>query len=142
MTCVIARRHRRLYSRAVRKLCWQRWALMLLLVTRLVIGELGHTMPITAMAPLEQASSEIACAEHESSGQQTSDAHPANEVDHSAGEHDCCKSGECECPCLHAPCAVIEAAVTDPVAPFLLRIPQGADNVTSQRPSGLFRPPA
>lgn len=115
---------------------------MLLLVTRLVIGELGHAMPIAAHAPVEQATAEMAgepaCAEHEGGGQETPKAHHSE----SGEAHDCCKSGECECPCLHAPCAALEAVAMTPVSTILLRIPHGTETVISQRPSGLFRPPA
>lgn len=136
---VIARRGYRLYSHAVREFPWQRWTLILLLVTRLVIGELGHAMPMAALAPIEQATTELAseppCADHAATG-------AAAEADRSTGEHDCCETGECECPCLHAPCAAIDAAIMNPVSTTLLRVLHGADTVSSQRPSGLFRPPA
>jgi hypothetical protein len=129
----------------VRKLCWQRWTLVFLLMARLVIGELGHAMPVAAMESLTQATSAMAgdpaCAEHDGGMSHHGDA--ADDAStHSNGEHDCCKSGDCECPCLHVPCVALDAAVMNPVAISVLRIPQGTDSVTSLRPSGLFRPPA
>ncbi|GFE83276.1 hypothetical protein GCM10011487_52760 [Steroidobacter agaridevorans] len=135
---VVARCRAGLYSRAVRKFCWQRWTLIFLLMARLVVGELGHAMPVAAMAPLQSATSEMAgepaCAEHE--------APKAHHSDDSGGEHDCCKTGDCECPCLHVPCAALGAVILNPVSVALLRVPYGAETVPAARPSGLFRPPA
>jgi hypothetical protein len=123
-----------LYSRAVRRFCWQRWTLIFLLMARLVIGALEHAATGMAVDP--------ACAEHDAGGM----SHQADASDaasaHSDGEHDCCKAGDCECPCLHAPCVALDAAVMNPVAITLLSIPQGVQTVTSLRPSRLFRPPA
>lgn len=117
-----------------------------MLMARLVVGELGHAMPVAAMTPLQQATHEMAgepsCPEHEASAQMPG-AHPSDDAaDHSANEHDCCKSGDCLCPCLHVPCVTLDAAVMNPVALTVLRIPYGADTVPAQRPSRLFRPPA
>jgi hypothetical protein len=132
----------------VRKFCWQRWTLIFLLMARLVIGELGHAMPVMAMLPVEHATSEMAaCAEHDGSGQQQSMTHHGDvsqddATAHAGSEHDCCKSGDCECPCLHVPCVALDAAIMNPVAITLLRIPNGADAIPAARPSGLFRPPA
>lgn len=138
---MIARRGGGLYSRAVRKFCWQRWTLIFLLMARLVIGELGHAMPVATMLPVEHATSEMAaCAEHDGSGHGDASEHDATA--HSDGEHDCCKSGDCECPCLHVPCVALDAAIMNPVAITLLQIPNGAEAVPAARPSGLFRPPA
>ncbi len=84
------------------------------------------------MPPLEHATTQMAgdpaCAEHEGSKQSPMTHHGDAADDasaHSDGEHDCCKSGDCECPCLHVPCAALDAAVMNPVAITLLRIPHG-----------------
>lgn len=157
---VVARCGVGLYSAAVRKFFWQRWALIFMLVSRLVIGELGHAMPVAhsmdmgAQAHHQMAaltSTELpsdvtdpaACAEHEGSKSQAPAAHPTDDsADSSSSEQDCCKSGACECPCLHVPCAALDALVLNPIATTLLRTPPAAAGLISQRPSGLFRPPA
>ena len=133
----------------MRKFCWQRWTLIFLLMARLVVGELGHAMPVAGMAsslePTTHLPSDPACAEHEDSVQSPMTHHGDASDDttaHSDGEHDCCKSGDCECPCLHAPCVALDAAVLKPVAIALLPIPHGVDAVASLRPTRLFRPPA
>lgn len=119
---------------------------MLLLMARLVIGELGHAMPIAGMLPIEQGTSELSdCAEHEAGDVQPMQHHGGASDDataHSGGEHDCCKSGDCECPCLHLPCASLDAAVMNSLAVTLVQLAHGADAVPSARPTGLFRPPA
>jgi hypothetical protein len=141
----------------VRKFFWQRWALIFMLVSRLVIGELGHAMPVAhgdmaidmSAQAHHQMSAQLpsnvtdpaACPDHE--GSQPPAAHHAGDsADSSASEQDCCKSGACECPCLHVPCAVLDALVLNPIPATMLRTPQGAEGLVSQRPSGLFRPPA
>jgi hypothetical protein len=134
----------------VRKFCWQRWTLIFLLMARLVVGEFGHAMPVAAMSsPSEHTATQMvgdpACAEHESGKQAPMAAHGDAAEDataHSDGEHDCCKSGDCKCPCLHVPCVSLDAAVMNPVAIALLRSPHGVDVVSSVRPARLFRPPA
>jgi hypothetical protein len=134
----------------VRKFCWQRWTLIFLLMARLVVGELGHAMPMADMPlPVDHAATQMvgdpACAEH-ASGEQSPMPHHGDAADsvshHSDAEHDCCKSGDCKCPCLHVPCVALDAAVMNPVAITLLRIPHGVDVVSSLRPTRLFRPPA
>ena len=125
----------------MRKFYWQRWTLIFMLMARLLIGELGHAMPMTHTAPVDHVaassmSDSAACSEHDSSEHEAPAAH------HDSGKQDCCKSGDCECPCLHAPCSALDTLVLSPIAPTLLPIPHGTDEIPSQRPSGLFRPPA
>jgi hypothetical protein len=151
---VIARRGVGLYSFVVRTFFWQRWALIFVLVSRLVIGELGHAMPMAdsmAMsaahhhqmaAESSTATDPVACGEHESGSQIPASHHAGDAAVDSSGEQDCCQTGECECPCLHVPCAALDAHVLSPVATTLLRTPQRAEGLVTQRPSGLFRPPA
>ncbi|MBL8271304.1 MAG: CopL family metal-binding regulatory protein [Steroidobacter sp.] len=129
---------------------WQRWSLIFLLVARLVIGELGHAMPMNGMSADEHASMAVTavadCAEHEAGAMQMPSAHHGGDsIDangDATGEADCCKSGDCECPCLHVPCAALDAPAFSPIATTLLRLPNGADGLISQRPSRVFRPPA
>jgi hypothetical protein len=138
MARLVARCGVQLYSRRVRRFCWQRWTLILLLMARLVLGELGHAMPLAAMAPLAAATAEVsgepACAEHE--------APKTHHSDEAGSEHDCCKSGDCECPCLHAPCVALDAVNVNSVSIALPRVPYGADSIPAARPCRLFRPPA
>ncbi|HEY0684587.1 MAG TPA: CopL family metal-binding regulatory protein [Steroidobacter sp.] len=121
---------------------------MLLLVTRLFMGELGHAMPMGAMDVAEPAISAMegdsaACPEHDSGSAEMPTAHHADaSADHSSAKQDCCETGNCECPCLHVPCAALDAIILNPVAATSLLISHGTNGVISQRPSGLFRPPA
>lgn len=153
---VVARRNVERYSPPVHKFFWQRLALIFLLVSRLVIGELGHAMPMDpadhmSAAGHHQMSADMTsdatdhagCPEHEQSKQHVPTApHVADDSGHSSTKKDCCKSGACECPCLHVPCAALDELVLSPVAMTLLHIPQGADGLLSLRPSSPFRPPA
>lgn len=133
------------YSLSVRKFCWQRWALMFLLMTRLVVGEFSHAMPMQAMGAMDHATSGVAadaeaCPEHDTKSQSAPQI--SHEMDHSSGEQDCCKSGECECPCLHVPCASFDVIGVNRIAPTEQRGLEREAFIISQRPSGLFRPPA
>ena len=140
----------------MRKLVLQRCALIFLLVSRLVVGELGHAMP---MASMSSASAEMtlvaedpaACPEHEPASNGENSAHPSahasaqnfgDDVTDASDSHDCCKTGECECPCLHVPCAALEAAIVSQPYLELHRIPDGIQGLMLRQLSGLFRPPA
>lgn len=146
---------------------------MFLLMSRLVIGELGHAMPmshseghsdgasrgtdmgmggahhemsdeIPSVATPSVATDASACAEQEGSNPPTHTSQHCGDSNAvgAAGAQDCCQSGECECPCLHVPCAALDTLVLNPVATTSLRISRGVEGLVSQRPSGLFRPPA
>lgn len=146
---VVASRKGGRYSARVRKLVLQRWALIFLLVSRLVIGEFAHAMPMDMSPSHHQMShvlSEIAgdpaaCPQHE--GAQQGDTHPSTDDGTTSSEsQDCCKSGECECPCLHVPCAAIDATIFTAITVELRHLAEGTDGLMSHRLSGLFRPPA
>jgi hypothetical protein len=165
--CVIARRTFERYSLAVRSFFWQRLALIFLLMGRLVIGELGHAMPMSHASHSAQMSmaghhpmsadttspamDHAACPDHEGK-QHAPAADHATDVAHgnsshstgdpSSGDKDCCKSSGCECPCLHVPCVALDESMPGPVAMTMLLFPQGAEGLDLQRSSGLFRPPA
>ncbi|MBM0105718.1 CopL family metal-binding regulatory protein [Steroidobacter sp. S1-65] len=121
-------------------------------MTRLVMGELGHAMPVEGAltAPGHAMATGVndpaQCHDANESGNASAQAHHGehsqNYAGHSAGEQDCCETGECECPCLHVPCAALEAMAVGSIGATVPRILHGADGVISQRPSSLFRPPA
>jgi hypothetical protein len=120
----------------VRKLVLQRWALIFLLVSRLVIGELGHAMPMThgpshahEIAAVQSDSAD--CADHEVASAKDT-----------ATSQECCKTGECECPCLHVPCAALDAITVGPADLEGQPLTPDAQGLMLQRLSGLFRPPA
>lgn len=107
-----------------------------MLVSRLVIGELGHAMPMTHGASHAQEiavvqSDPAACSDHELAS--ADDTSPSKE---------CCKTGECECPCLHVPCAALDAITIGPADLERQPLTSGAQGLMLQRLSGLFRPPA
>lgn len=135
----------------MRKLGLQRWALIFLLVSRLVIGEFAHAMPMGDMSTShhrmshvlsEIASDPTACPQHEVAEQGDTTHASTDAADTGSDTQDCCKSGECECPCLHAPCAAINATVATAITVELRRLAEGTDGLMLQRLSGLFRPPA
>jgi hypothetical protein len=148
----------------VSKSFWQRWVLMLLLVTRLVIGELGHAMPaahthdihamLSALSLQNSPAVSVSRGDergHEHEGHHEHARHESLSAAHhavdstgaeSSVDTDCCKSSKCQCACLQGTCLALDDLVLKPVAITLLRIPQGVESFVSQRPSGLFRPPA
>lgn len=143
---VVARCGDGLYSSPVHKFPWQRWVLILLLVSRLVSAELGHAMPVAEGDASEPAMSMAACdsaeCEESTADQMPTSHHVGADSQDMKDMQDCCKSGDCECPCLHAPYASLDALVLNSLGTTLLRMPQGTDGVVSQHPSDLFRPPA
>lgn len=125
----------------MRKIVLQRWALIFLLVSRLIIGELGHAMPMTHGSMTHETSHAQEVAVVQSDAAACSDHELANTND-TADTQECCKTGECECPCLHVPCAALEA-ITVGRADLEQQPPTaGAQGLMLQRLSGLFRPPA
>jgi hypothetical protein len=143
---VAAKRHGR-YSAAVRTLLLQRWALIFLLVSRLVVGELGHAMPMAAMSSDADemalvADDPAACPEHEQTPTNPPGAHHPDSSTEAPDQHDCCNTGECECPCLHVPGAALEADIANPPYVALHRIPDGLQGLMLRQLADLFRPPA
>ena len=132
------------YAARVSRLHFHRWAVIFLLVSKLILGELTHAMPHEATALNEVVTSVDAsqetppCGSHVQSGSESAQSQDSS-VEHAT--KDCCKGGECACPCLHSPAAVagisyvMQLTHDDQIAVLI----QG---VTWHRSSGLFRPPA
>jgi len=114
----------RSYSAHVRRPSLSRWAVVILLVTRLVLGELAHA---------HDAHSADAAA----TAQESSQCHEAKQ----AGEPNCCKTGDCECPCPFGTAFVAGASFT--LAHTTESRAAGcAVGAILDRPFTLFRPPA
>lgn len=101
-----------------------RWAVVILLVSRLILGELAHAH--------EGAHAAVSATVQESS-QCHDDAKPT--------ESDCCKTGGCECPCPFG------SAVARDITFFLALTAAGPSSdsfvaAAADRPFALFRPPA
>jgi hypothetical protein len=129
------------YPADMRRVSLQRWAVVFLLVTRLVFGEFAHAH-------------DSGTGEHAFAGANTAEPshcgdhpkHPttptAGHADDSASDTpDCCKAAKCACPCLHAPAAAsvgysVLAHVSEQTSSA------GASGATPDRPFELFRPPA
>lgn len=117
-----------------------RWTVILLLVTRLVIGEFAHAGAHGgegegATQPTQEMS---ACADHMSHHTPASDA---GEKNSEPAEKDCCKGGGCECPCLHTP-AMQPVVSMSVVTTSQTLIPASSYGAALNPLSGLFRPPA
>jgi hypothetical protein len=124
----------------------QRWAVIFLLVSKLIFGEVTHAMPhmgasATEMSEMATAASQDSppCADHVQAGSQSDPSHAANSDD--PAKKDCCKTGGCACPCLHSPAAT---------AAILFSMQRANDSQVAvpvegaawHRLSALFRPPA
>lgn len=140
-------RGRRGYAARVSRLHFHRWAVIFLLVSKLIFGEITHAMPHTA-APAT-GMDEIAaltgqdgqpCANHEQAGSSESAPSQDSNTDEPA-KKSCCESGGCVCPCLHSPVATAAVAFTMQRANDnqLAVLIEGA---AWHRLSALFRPPA
>jgi hypothetical protein len=139
------------YSAGVRKLVLQRCALIALLLSRLVLGEVAHAMP---MASHSSSSADMSlveneptpCPEHETGSPEQEAAQQVDRsVDASADgseDHDCCKTGECQCACVHVPAAALDPIMVGILYVHRHRIPDGVHGLMLQQLSTLFRPPA
>jgi hypothetical protein len=141
------------YAARVSRLHFHRWAVIFLLMSKLILGELTHAMPHMAqdMDPSATAVNEIVtsastshdappCGNHvQQTGSKSEQSQDSSSDGHAAKS--CCEGGECACPCLHSPAAT--AAV-----PFVMQIVHDdraavlVKGAAWHRLSGLFRPPA
>ena len=133
------------YAARVSRLHFHRWAVIFLLMSNLILGELAHAMP--HMAEPAMVMNEIVASPSQDSpacGSHTqTDADSGQSQDSSADDltaQDCCEGGECTCPCLHSPAAAAAASFAvqrthDQVAVLV-------EGAAWHRLSGLFRPPA
>jgi hypothetical protein len=127
----------------VRKFVLHRWAVVFLMVSRLIVGEFAHAMPHSEAAAKDVAvlASETmaACQDHEGVAAEPSSA-PAHGTH--ADEDDCCKAKGCKCPCVHLPSAVPEPVVVGMAHHDLHRLSEPTLGIATQRLSAVFRPPA
>ena len=123
----------------------QRWAMALLLLSRLVLGEFAHAMPAQHV-PVEPEvvaaadNQSVDCPQHEAAsgaGSQSSHSQSASDA-----HHDCCKSGACQCPCMQVPAVLVASFITTSVHVDHGRIMKAVQGFTCDRLWSLFRPPA
>src|SRR5688572_32365926 len=98
------------YPVFVRKRVLRCCAMALLLLSRLVVGEFAHAVP-SPHAPLEPkavaaSTQSTDCPEHQAADSGT-DSQSSEIASSSDPHHSCCKSGTCQCPCMHVPAAVL-----------------------------------
>lgn len=144
----VACRAGRGYPARVSRLHFHRWAVIFLLMSKLILGEFAHAMPhmaepATTMNEVVMSASAShdspPCGDHALSGSESGQSQDSSSDDHAAKS--CCNGGECACPCLHSPAATASVPLTmqrahDDEVGFLI------DGVACHRLSGLFRPPA
>ena len=142
------------YSGRVRRLTSQRALIALLLVVRLFFGGPVDAMPhISAelgggvKSLSTTGSTGVHCANHDAgtgAGGGTTSSEDAHRHSGSSGEddHDCCKTGSCECPCTHLSAYAVILAT--PLEGFAGRLPamECVVDPPCDRPNRLFRPPA
>lgn len=138
------------YAAGVSRLHFHRWAVIFLLVSKLILGEFTHAMPHMAQDMGQSATmmNEIVasashdsppCGSHGQTGSESGQSQDSSSDDHAAKS--CCKGGECACPCLHTPAAT--AAVSLAMQPTHDdQVGVLIEGATWHRLSGLFRPPA
>jgi hypothetical protein len=136
------------YAAPVSRLHWHRWAVIFLLVSKLILGQFTHAMPHMAepaIAMNEVVTSVPAshdnppCGSHVQAGSELGQSQETSGDAHAAKS--CCEGGECACPCLHSPAANAAVSFTmqsahDDQAAVLV------EGAAWHRLSALFRPPA
>jgi hypothetical protein len=142
------------YSGNVRRLTSQRALIALLLVVRLFFGGAVGAMPHT-FAELDGGAHTLSaagfsgghCPSHDTDSGTHARTPSWDDASHDPvpsgeGDHDCCKSGSCECPCTHFSAhAVILATPLEGFA-CQLRAVESLIGPPCARPNLLFRPPA
>jgi hypothetical protein len=134
------------YAARVSRLHFQRWAVIFLLVSKLIFGEVTHAMPHMAAPAMEMnevvtsaSQDSPPCADHVQVGSQSDPSHDSNSDE--PAKKSCCETGGCVCPCLHSPAAT---------AAILFSMQRANDSQVAvlvegavwHRLSALFRPPA
>jgi hypothetical protein len=112
---------------AVQRAHFNRWAVAILLVTRLVLGEFVHAH--------DGAHSDVNAA---AVAQESADCHDDTAQ---TSEPQCCETGGCECPCLFAT-AIASGAALAVEATTESRTDGCACGALLNQPFALFRPPA
>jgi hypothetical protein len=142
------------YSGIVRRLTSQRALIWLLLGVRLLFGGPADAMPHTPGQPDSHAhrlpatdSAGVYCPSHDAdSDGEARRASPDDLHYHSApsdeGDHDCCKTGSCECPCTHVAAYIVILATSLAGSPCRLTALDCIVGPPCDRASLLFRPPA
>lgn len=140
------------YASRVRRHVLQRWSIVLLLVTRLILGEFAHGMPHhgeTAPADLTVAAQpqEAPCPDHAgqpAGGKQSADSvGPTANAHHGASHHtDCCNTAACKCLCVHIAAIATPSLAVELAFLAQSRVAVSADGLLQDRLSALFRPPA
>ena len=133
------------YSVGVRKRVLQCCAMALLLLSRLVVGEFAHAVP-SSHAPVEPevvagSTQSADCPEHQAADGGT-DSQSADIASSTDPHHNCCKSGTCQCPCMHVPAAVLASFLATLVHVDHGRILNQVNGFACDRLWSLFRPPA
>lgn len=136
------------YAVYVRSSTFQRWCVVFLVLAKLLFGASVHAMPQELHANGRESTAatvdEQPCADHASGQSSSHDQHtsPADPEDVQPSERDCCKAGECRCPCAHASAFLAPA----PAAPAeILGQSRAIRFVLPAAPhllAALFRPPA
>jgi hypothetical protein len=134
---------------AVRSFGFHRWAVVFLMLSRLIVGEFAHAMPHSgapANMPASEAAalvgeSSAACPDHENAGSPSPQSSEQSHGVHSEDE-DCCKANGCECPCVHLPPAAGDPSVIAVAKTDSHRVSEPALGAAARRLSALFRPPA
>jgi hypothetical protein len=130
---------------------FQHLSILLLLIARLVLGELAHAVPqqnesTTGDTPAAAHSEEVPCPDHAASKSDApevlTDRGEATAKPHGAESHDtnCCENA-CDCACLHLSALTMPATVSVAALDELL-VGAAALGHTPDRIFLLFRPPA
>jgi hypothetical protein len=116
-----------------------------LLLCRLVLGEFAHAVPAHAQPDTQSMALADHCEEHGSAGSTGDSSHGMHHddraMDGSQPHSPCCKSGQCECPGMHAPALALSVADVFPVTRSKERLLDHSIGADRPAIANLFRPP-
>lgn len=129
-----------------------RWAIVLLVVARLILGEFAYSMPHDPAAATDHVQgqshenarfSDSGCPEHGGAAgtQAPTDSTAINPHHGAAHDANCCKTS-CSCPCLHLSAIVTGVGVPSLALLHQQQLPGSASGHTPERVFLLLRPPA
>jgi hypothetical protein len=114
LCCSVERESHSRYALEVHRSNTSRWLIVALLLCRLVLGEFAHALPVHAASPTSAGTAALIhhCFGHDQSSELDTDAVTKHAHSEGTNHSQCCKSGACECPCLHTPALAVASSIS------------------------------
>lgn len=121
------------------------WFVVTLLLCRLVLGEFVHAAAAHEQPDTQSTALAHHCEEYDAAMSTGDSPHGMHHDEHATEDSQphspCCKSGQCECPGMHAPALALSLAGVIPVTRSTERLLDHSIGADRPATANLFRPP-